>query len=98
MLGVKARVLQLSNNRSSGVFAPVIVNRMDFHPKDLKSDEHKKRHPLGRVPVLEDGDVTIFESAAEIEEIEVTINTSATSKRFAISRQCKAAIFRLDKT
>ena len=31
------------------------LNRMDFHPKDLKSDEHRARHPLGRVPVLEDG-------------------------------------------
>ena len=22
------------------------LNRMDFHPKDLKSDEHRARHPL----------------------------------------------------
>ncbi len=40
------------------------LNRMDFHPRDLKSDEHRARHPLGRVPVLEDGDVSIFESGA----------------------------------
>ena len=26
------------------------LNRMDFHPKDLKSDEHRARHPLGRIP------------------------------------------------
>ena len=38
--------------------------QMAFHPKDLKSDEHRARHPLGRVPVLEDGDTTIFESGA----------------------------------
>ena len=37
---------------------------MDFHPRDLKSDEHRNRHPLGRVPVLEDGDISIFESGA----------------------------------
>lgn len=37
------------------------LNHMAFHPKDLKSDEHRARHPLGRIPVLEDGDVTIFE-------------------------------------
>jgi len=43
------------------------LNRMDFHPKDLKSDEHRKRHPLGRVPVLDDGDVRIFESGAIVE-------------------------------
>jgi glutathione S-transferase len=42
---------------------------MDFHPKDLKSDEHRARHPLGRIPVLEDGEVTIFESGAIAEYI-----------------------------
>ncbi len=45
------------------------LNRMDFHPKDLKSDEHRARHPLGRIPVLEDGEVTIFESGAIAEYI-----------------------------
>lgn len=45
------------------------LNRMDFNPKDLKSDEHRARHPLGRVPVLDDGDVSIFESGAIVEYI-----------------------------
>ncbi len=40
------------------------LNKMNFDPKDLKSDEHRARHPLGRVPVLEDGDISIFESGA----------------------------------
>jgi glutathione S-transferase len=48
---------------------PYELNRMDFHPKDLKSDEHRSRHPLGRVPVLEDGDVSIYESGAIVEYI-----------------------------
>jgi glutathione S-transferase len=48
---------------------PYELNRMDFHPKDLKSDEHRARHPLGRVPVLTDGDVTIYESGAIVEYI-----------------------------
>lgn len=43
------------------------LNKMKFHPKDLKSDEHRARHPLGRVPVLDDGDVTLFESGAIVE-------------------------------
>ena len=43
------------------------LNRMDFHPKDLKSDEHRARHPLGRVPVLDDDDVTLYESGAIVE-------------------------------
>jgi glutathione S-transferase len=48
---------------------PYEINKMAFHPKDLKSDEHRKRHPLGRVPVLEDGDVSIFESGAIVEYV-----------------------------
>ncbi len=48
---------------------PFELNAMAFHPKDLKSDEHRARHPLGRVPVLEDGDVRIFESGAIVEYI-----------------------------
>lgn len=45
------------------------MNKMKFHPSDLKSDEHRARHPLGRVPVLEDGDVTLYESGAIVEYI-----------------------------
>lgn len=48
---------------------PYELNKMAFHPKDLKSDAHKARHPLGRVPVLEDGDVSIWESGAIVEYI-----------------------------
>lgn len=48
---------------------PYELNRMDFHPKDLKSDEHRARHPLGRIPVLEDGDVSIYESGAIVEYV-----------------------------
>ncbi len=48
---------------------PYTLNRMDFHPKDLKSDEHRARHPLGRVPVLDDGDVRIYESGAIVEYV-----------------------------
>ena len=45
------------------------VNRMDFHPKDLKSEEHRRRHPLGRVPVLDDGEVSLYESGAIVEYV-----------------------------
>lgn len=48
---------------------PYELNHMDFHPKDLKSDEHRARHPLGRVPVLDDGDISIYESGAIVEYI-----------------------------
>ena len=48
---------------------PYEINKMAFHPKDLKSDEHRARHPLGRVPVLEDGDIRIWESGAIVEYI-----------------------------
>ncbi len=48
---------------------PYEINKMDFHPKALKSDEHRSRHPLGRVPVLDDGDTRLFESGAIVEYI-----------------------------
>ena len=48
---------------------PYELNRMDFHPKDLKSDEHRARHPLGRVPVLDDDDLSIYESGAIVEYV-----------------------------
>lgn len=64
------------NSRASRIYwllkeldLPFELNRMDFNPKDLKSDEHRARHPLGRVPVLDDDDVTIFESGAIVEYI-----------------------------
>ena len=40
------------------------VNIMPFTKEGLKSAEHRSRHALGRVPVLEDGDISIFESGA----------------------------------
>ena len=64
------------NSRASRIYwllreldLPFELNRMDFSPQDLKSDEHRARHPLGRVPVLDDDDVRIFESGAIVEYI-----------------------------
>lgn len=48
---------------------PYDINKMAFHPQDLKSDAHRERHPLGRVPVLDDGDVRIYESGAIVEYV-----------------------------
>ena len=45
------------------------LNKIKFHPSELKSDNHRQRHPLGRVPVLEDNDIIIYESGAIVEYI-----------------------------
>ena len=45
------------------------VNIMPFTKEGLKSEEHRSRHALGRVPVLEDGDVSIYESGAIVQYI-----------------------------
>ena len=42
-------------------------------------------------------DIPLFDHVENLEEIVVVVETSATSKRFGISRQCDAPIFRLDK-
>ena len=41
-------------------------------------------------------DVSIFEQFPDLDEIEVSMSTHVTQKRFAISRQCERPIFRLD--
>jgi len=41
-------------------------------------------------------DIALFDHLAALEEVVVTVTTPATSKRFAISRQCDGPIFRLD--
>ena len=46
---------------------PFELNNIKFHPSELKSEEHRKRHPLGRVPVLEDNNIIIYESGAIVE-------------------------------
>ena len=45
------------------------LNKMKFHPSELKSDEHRARHPLGRIPVIEDEGCSIYESGAIVEYI-----------------------------
>ena len=45
------------------------VNIMPFTKEGLKSSEHRSRHALGRVPVLGDGDISIFESGAIIDYV-----------------------------
>ena len=45
------------------------VNSMPFTKDGLKSNEHRERHALGRVPVLEDGDISIFESGAIVDYV-----------------------------
>ena len=35
----------------------------------MRAPDHLQRHPLGRVPVLEDGEVTLFESGAIVQYV-----------------------------
>ena len=46
---------------------PYELEVVDFTPAGLKSPAYLALHPLGQVPVVEDGDVTIFESGAIVE-------------------------------
>jgi hypothetical protein len=41
-------------------------------------------------------DVLLFDSLSNLEEVEVSVVTSATQKTFAINRQCESAIFRVE--
>ena len=52
---------------------PYELHRLNFSPKDLKSEEYRKVHPLGRVPVLKMVNVLIYESGAII-DISLSLN------------------------
>jgi hypothetical protein len=41
-------------------------------------------------------DIALFDLLPNLDEVEVSMTTPATQKRFAINRQCDAPIFRLD--
>ncbi len=46
---------------------PYEVVTIDFSREYRASDEWRAMHPQGKVPVMEDGDITIFESCAMIQ-------------------------------
>ncbi|MGI9409196.1 MAG: glutathione S-transferase family protein [Hyphomicrobiaceae bacterium] len=43
------------------------VEKYELNPKSLRTEEYTKIHPMNRVPSLEDGDVTMFESGAIVQ-------------------------------
>jgi glutathione S-transferase len=46
---------------------PYEIAQVEFTPAVLKGPEHLKLHPLGHVPVIQDGALTMFESGAILE-------------------------------
>ena len=79
------------NSRASRIYwllkeldLPFELNRMDFHPKDLKSDDHRARHPLGRVPVLEDDDVQIVGRMPAQGPMEIVDSDDEASKEIVV--------------
>ena len=45
------------------------IQKFDLGAQEMRSPEYKKLHPMGRVPTLEDGSTTIFESGAIIQYV-----------------------------
>jgi len=45
------------------------IEKLHLGGPDMRAPEYLKIHPLGRVPVLEDGDIRIFESGAIVQYI-----------------------------
>ena len=48
---------------------PYDVEKYKLGDPAMRSPDYLKVHPMGRVPALEDGDVTIFESGAIVEYV-----------------------------
>ena len=45
------------------------IERFELGSRDMRSPDYLEIHPMGRVPALEDGDITIFESGAIVQYI-----------------------------
>jgi glutathione S-transferase len=58
-----ARVIWLCEELS----IPYELATFEFKREILQSPEYKALHPLGQVPVVQDGDITLFESGAIVE-------------------------------
>jgi glutathione S-transferase len=58
-----ARVIWLCEELS----IPYALATFEFKREILKSPEYLALHPLGQVPVIQDGDITMFESGAILE-------------------------------
>ncbi len=48
---------------------PYELVQFDFTPENLKKPEYLRISPLGKVPAIQDGDLTMFESGAIVEYI-----------------------------
>lgn len=48
---------------------PYELVRFTLGDRAMRGPDHLHRHPLGRVPVLEDGEVTLFESGAIVQYV-----------------------------
>jgi glutathione S-transferase len=46
---------------------PYQVESMAFTPEVMRSPEYLRLHPLGQIPVMQDGAITMFESGAIVE-------------------------------
>jgi glutathione S-transferase len=58
-----ARVIWLLEELS----VPYEIAPVDFTPEVLKDPDYLKLHPLGQIPVIQDGALTLFESGAILE-------------------------------
>ncbi len=48
---------------------PYELETFKLGSSDMRADDYLKVHPMGRVPALDDGEVTIFESGAIVEYV-----------------------------
>ena len=90
------RVLQQPQNVYSLKTAQECQRAMVNLSQNIKTIESRYKSDCGAENQVKQMEITLFDVIPEIEEIEATITTPATSKRFAINRQCERAIFRLE--
>ena len=70
------KIYHVTNTRGTRVIwlceelgLPYTVQKIDFSPEYRATQEWRTLNPVGKVPVMQDGDVTMFESGAMLEYV-----------------------------
>ena len=72
------------------VASSVILNKAQMSVTAIYESNCGADNKIGQLDFL------LFESLPALDEVEVTVTTAVTQKRFVINRQCDSAIFRFE--
>ena len=96
MAGVPSELLEDSHKvyslqtENECVASSVILNKAQMSVTAIYESNCGADNKIGQIDIL------LFETLTALDEVEVTVTTPVTQKRFVINRQCDSAIFRFE--